>query len=89
MIKGTTASGFAFKIDESVLMDMEFIELAAEAADNGLVLPKLLSFILGDTQKKKLYDHVRTKAGRVPADAVNKEVEDILSAIRENKETKN
>ena len=78
MRSGTTSSGFKFKIDEVDLNDMEFIELMAEAEENPLKYPKMVERMLGKEQKKKLYDHVRTKEGRVPPDAIDEEVEEIF-----------
>ena len=78
MRSGTTSSGFKFKIDEVDLNDMEFIEIMAEAEENPLKYPKMVERMLGKEQKKKLYDHVRTKGGRVPPDAIDKEVEEIF-----------
>ena len=78
MRSGTTSSGFKFKIDEVDLNDMEFIEIMAEAEENPLKYPKMVERMLGKEQKKKLYDHVRTKKGRVPPDAIDKEVEEIF-----------
>lgn len=78
MRSGTTSSGFKFKIDEVDLNDMEFIELMAEAEENPLKYPKMVERMLGKEQKQKLYDHVRTKKGRVPPDAIDKEVEEIF-----------
>ena len=78
MRSGTTSSGFKFKIDEVDLNDMEFIEIMAEAEENPLKYPKMVERMLGKEQKKKLYDHVRTKEGSVPPDAIDKEVEEIF-----------
>ena len=78
MRSGTTSSGFKFKIDEVDLNDMEFIEIMAEAEENPLKYPKMVERMLGKEQKKKLYDHVRTKEGRVPPDAIDEEVEEIF-----------
>ncbi len=78
MRSGTTSSGFKFEIDEQDLNDMEFIELMADAEENPLKYPKMLERMLGKEQKKKLYDHVRTKEGQVPPDAIDKEVEEIF-----------
>ena len=89
MVSGTTSSGFAVKVDPEVIQDMEFIELAAEAQNNGLLLPKLIEMVLGEKQKAALYDHVRNKKGRVLVSAVSDEFEEILSIIREDKDTKN
>ena len=41
----------------------------------------LVSRILGAKQKKALYDHLRDASGRVPVDAVEREMEDIFAAF--------
>lgn len=89
MIKGTTQTGFKFSIDPDAVKDMEFIELAADAEENGLLLPKMIEHILGKEQKKKLYDHVRNSKGRVMVEDVSEEIKDIFNAISSEKETKN
>lgn len=80
MIKGKTESGFNFKIDEATFNDMELLELLVDA-DNGnyLAISKVLDIILGQDQKKKLYDHVRNDNGRVQIDLVTNEVKEILT----------
>lgn len=89
MIHGTTSTGFEFKVDPDAIKDMEFIELASQVEENGLLLPKMLERVLGEKQKKALYDHVRNSKGRVMIDAVNDEIKDIFDAMNTNAETKN
>lgn len=89
MIKNKTGSGFAYVIDPEVVKDMEFIELAADSQDNGLLLPKLIEKVLGPEQKKALYDYVRNESGRVIVDDVSREFAEILESINESAETKN
>lgn len=89
MVKGTTKTGFNFSVDPEVIRDMEFIELAAAAEENGLVLPKMIERVLGKKQKQALYDHVRNKNGRVLIEDINDEVEDVFNALNTNAETKN
>ena len=89
MIKGKTTTGFTFKIDQKAVQDMEFIELVAAARDDGLLLPEILKKLLGEEQKKALYDHIRAEHGSVPVDAVTNEIMDILAAFNETPETKN
>lgn len=80
MVKGTTKSGFEFEFDELRLDDMEFIELAAEADTNVTLLPKLLNMVLGEEQKRRLYDHLRAEDGRVPIQAIGDAMEEIFDA---------
>lgn len=89
MIEGKTKTGFSFKVDPEVLDDMEFIELVANAEENGLLLPKLVVTVVGEKQKEKLYNHVRNKKGRVSPKKISDEITDIFEAINTAKETKN
>jgi len=78
MIKGKTSTGFEFDFDTDVVRDMEFIELAAEASENGTRYPALIEYALGKEQKKRLYDHVRNDKGRVMLDDVRREFDEIF-----------
>lgn len=80
MVKGKTKTGFEFEYNELRLDDMEFIELVAQADSNVTVLPKLLNMVLGEEQKKRLYDHLRVEDGRVPTQALADAVEEIFEA---------
>lgn len=76
---GTTKSGFEFNIAESAVDDMELVDLLAEADNNFLVFPKVIEKLLGKEQKKKFYDHIKSKYGRVPIEAATKELQEIFS----------
>lgn len=89
MVKGTTKSGLKFSVDPDVINDMEFIELAASAGENGLALPRLIEWVLGEKQKKALYDHVRNAKGRVLVSDIKPEFDQILEAINKHNQTKN
>ncbi len=80
MLKGTTKSGFAFAVNEAVINDMELLELMAEM-DKGHAenLPEVCRRILGQEQKARLYEHVRTD-GVVPIDKVSLEITEILQS---------
>lgn len=79
MKKIKTESGFICEINPLLLDDMELIDSLAEIEENPLVLPKVIVKLLGSDLKKKLYDHVRAKDGRVPVEAISKELADIFS----------
>lgn len=89
MITGTTKTGFNFEIDPEKVNDMEFVELAAAAREDGLLLPKIITWVLGDEQKKALYAHVRDKHGAAKADVVGEEFTEIILSINGAAETKN
>ena len=78
----TTNSGFACDIDPDVLNSMELIDALAELqSGNRLAYPAVSLLILGRETRAKLYDHLRNKAGRVPPDAVDRELTEILQAL--------
>lgn len=66
MIKVKTASGFECEIDPNVADDMEILDDIAAVDERPQVMPKLLEKILGEEQKKAMYDHLRAEDGRVP-----------------------
>ena len=81
-MKGKTASGFAFSVDDDARDDYDLM-LAFMKLQNGdpLVLDEAVELLLGKEQKEKLRDHCRSKSGRVLATRVIKEVEEIVSII--------
>ena len=89
MIHGKTTTGFEFDVDPDAIRDMEFIELAAQVEENGLLLPKMIERVIGKEQKQALYDHVRNSDGRVLIDKVNDEIKEIFDSLNTNSETKN
>lgn len=89
MVKGVTESGYKFAVDPEVLKDMEFIELAAAAQENGLMLPKMIAFVLGEEGKQALYDHVRNDKGRVLLEDINTEFAAVLGEISKDSKAKN
>lgn len=87
MLKGITESGFEFEIDEARLDDMEFVEDLALAEANTAFFPRVLNRVLGEEQKKKLYDHLREESGRVPVKKAIDSFTEIMSIAGES--TKN
>lgn len=83
--KKKTSTGFVYSIDENVLNNFELLDLFAEVDENPLLLPKLIRILLGEEGKKALYDHVRLEDGTVPADAISKELVEIISGKPEVK----
>ena len=65
-MKGKTSTGFEFDIEDERLDDMELVDIMAEIDENPLLMPKLCKMLLGEKQKKRLYDHLRSEDGRVP-----------------------
>lgn len=83
-VQGTTKSGFKFDVDKAVVDDMELVDALSELQEgNGLATSKIVKMILGEDQKKALYDHLRGESGRVSTTAVSTEVTEILNSIGE------
>lgn len=90
MIKGTTESGFTFKIDPEDINDMEFLErLGIAFGEDVTKVPGIMTEILGADQRKRLYDHLRNEKGKVPIDVAMAEFDEILTIANESKEGKN
>lgn len=90
LVKGKTKSGFEFEVDSGHLANWELLEMIAELQNgNGLLAFTVLRTILGDDQKKRLYDHCRDDKGMVPVDAMNAEISDIFAALGEANASKN
>lgn len=80
MIKGITKSGFSYELDENKLDDMELLDAIAEVDSNPLNISKVLKTILGEDQRKALYDHLRDDTGRVSVKTVTEAIADIFSS---------
>lgn len=78
MIQGKTKTGFEYQIDEKVLDNMELLDAIVEADSNPLAISKVTKMLLGDDQRKKLYDHLRTESGNVPILSVSEAVAEIF-----------
>lgn len=85
MIKGKTESGFNYEIEEEELDDIELLELLADVGANPLLVPKIVTKVLGNDQKKALYDHVRDKNGRASTTRVSEEFTEILAGTKQLK----
>ena len=83
MIKGILKNGFEYEIDTESLNDMEFVEVLAEAEKNPLAFPKVCKMMLGEEQKKRLYDHLRDEKGKVPIQDVEAALTEIMCAAGE------
>ena len=79
-LKGTTKTGFAYQIHAEALDDMELLDAIAEIDGNPLAISKVLKMLLGEQQRKELYDHLRGEDGRVSVKAVSEAIADIFSS---------
>ena len=76
-----TKSGFEFDIAPEALDDMELVDAIADMDSSPVGISKVLKIMLGNDERRRLYDHVRDDAGRVPASRVAAELEDIFSLL--------
>ena len=79
-MKGKTSTGFEFDIEDERLDDMELVDIMAEIDENPLLMARLCKMLLGDEQKKRLYDHLRNEEGRVPIEATTNAIQEIFNS---------
>lgn len=85
MIEGKTKTGFEYKIPKENFDNYELVEQLADAEENGLLFPKAVRTLLGKDLAEELKNHVRTKAGIVPADKMTNEIMEIFKSKNETK----
>lgn len=78
---GTTKSGFAYEVQDSVFENMELIDALADAGgENPLAISTVCRLLFGDEQRKRLYKHLRLEDGTVPLVGVTAEIADVFAA---------
>lgn len=88
MVVGKTKSGFSFCIPKRRMQSMELMDALAEMQEeNPLAISRVVKMLLGDDQRKKLYDHLRGEDGVVSAEDVGQAITEIFEAF--GKEGKN
>lgn len=81
-VTGKLENGFEYEVDDALLNDMELLDALSEAqSENPLSMSTVVKKLLGDEQKKKLYDIVRKKDGTVPIEKVTQSIVDIFQSI--------
>ncbi len=79
---GITSSGFKFHVEEDTFDNMELLDALEEMTDdNAFAVSQVVKLVLGENQKKLMYNHLRAADGRVPIADVNKELEEIFKAF--------
>ena len=79
---GKLKNGFEYEVDDSVCDDMEMVDALAEAqSTNPLAISTVIQKLLGEDQKKVLYDLVRRKDGTVPIEEVTNSVVEIFEQM--------
>ena len=86
MITAKTESGFSIELEESALDNMEVLDALSDLDEgNPLAMSRLVVKLLGKDGKKRLYDHLRTEDGRVPASAVESAIMELFQSINSGK----
>lgn len=86
MITAKTESGFSVELEESTLDNMEVLDALSDLDEgNPLAMSRLVVKLLGKDGKKRLYDHLRTEDGRVPASAVESAIMELFQSINNGK----
>jgi hypothetical protein len=85
MLKGKTESGFEYAIDKNYLDNFELAEALVDMEENELAAVKVVRYLLGEEQKKKLLEHIRNEKGIATITLISKELADIFEGIKELK----
>lgn len=86
MIDLKTKSGFEISLDEDTMNNMELLDaLTALQEGDGTQMSHIIPMVLGKDGKKRLYDHLRLPNGRVPTNAVDDELSEIMQALNSGK----
>lgn len=82
--KGTLENGFVYEVDENVLDDMRLVDAIAEAeGENPLKVSKVVTMVLGDEQKERLYKSLENETGRVPVKVAMDALMEIFNRLGE------
>lgn len=80
-MEGKTSTGFMFTVADDVSDDMELLDALIDLDDDKPAgLKNAMDIVLGQEQKKALYDHCRVN-GRAKASRVMDEFKEILDAL--------
>lgn len=92
-LKGTTATGFSFEIDEEARDDYELLIALGDLEKNPEQLWKMHDVavtLLGVEGEKKLCEHCRGKSGRVLSSKIAEEIRNIFDVLKDGEsDTKN
>lgn len=79
MKKIVLENGLELEVNEQSLNNMELLDALEEMTDgNELAISKVVKLMLGKENRKKLYDYIRDKDGRVPLEIIDKCLTEIM-----------
>ena len=80
-MKGKLKNGFKYEVRDSIVDDMEFVELTRKMQKDPLCVVDLLDYLLGEDQKNALYESLRGEDGIVHATEGDYTVSDAVTEI--------
>ena len=84
MKKIMLTNGLELEVNEKSLNNMELLDALEEMTEgNELAISKVVKLMLGNENRKKLYDFIRDKDGRVPLEEVDKCLTEIMNLLGE------
>ena len=84
MKKIMLTNGLELEVNEKSLNNMELLDALEEmASGNELAISKVVKLMLGNENRKKLYDFLRLEDGRVPLEEVDKCLTEIMNLLGE------
>lgn len=84
MKKIVLENGLELDVNESALNNMELFDALAEMTEgDALALSRVVRLMLGNDNRKKLYDYIRKEDGTVPLEQVDKCITEILNHLGE------
>lgn len=85
-MKITTTSGFEIELNDNTMQNQELLDALVALNDgDGTEFVHIIPMVLGKEGRKKLYAHLRLPDGRVPPDAVDRELGEIMNALNGGK----
>ena len=84
MKKIVLENGLELEVNENSLNNMELLDALEEMTEGDeLSMSKVVKLMLGKENRKKLYDSIRHKDGRVPLEDVDKSITEIMMLLGE------
>lgn len=84
MKKIVLENGLELEVNEKAVNNMELLDALEEMTEgNELAISKVVKLMLGNENRKKLYDFVRDKDGRVPLEIIDKCLTEIMMLLGE------
>lgn len=84
MKKIVLENGLELEVNEQSLNNMELLDALEEMTEGDeLSMSKVVKLMLGKENRKKLYDSIRHKDGRVPLEDVDKCLTEIMMLLGE------